>query len=105
MGSLTRWIEALKQWAAAVEFAEPLTALLEDPSVLSVPALYLLACAWLVDRWVMRHRLRRRPPSHGLRVGAGFLSSLSAAVLLVVGLLLAVARAAGRSTFHSGARF
>jgi hypothetical protein len=105
MGSLTHWIEALKQWAAAVEFAEPLTALLEDPSVLSVSALHLLACAWLIHRWVMRHRPRSRRPSHGLRAAAGALGTLSAVVGLVLGLLLAVARAEGRSTFHSGARF
>jgi len=105
MGSLTHWIEALKQWAAAVELAEPLAAVLEDPSVLSVPALDLLACAWLVHRWVTRHRPRRRNRSYGLRAAAGVLRFLSAVVGLVLGLLLAVARAEGRSTFHSGARF
>ncbi len=105
MGSLTHWIEALKQWAAAVELAEPLAALLEDPSVLSASALHLLAGAWLVHRWVVRHRPRRRPPSHALRAGAGVLGFLSTVVGLVLGLLLAVARAEGRSTFHSGARF
>lgn len=105
MGLLVGWIEALEQAAEAVEVAKLFRAMLEDPALLGVLPLYLLAFARLAHRWTTRRRPRRRRISQGLRLGAGLLHLLGAVALLALGLILAVARAAGRSTFHSGARF
>ena len=105
MGPLVGWVEALEQAAEAVEIAELFRAMVEDPALWGVLPLYLSAFAWLAHRWTTRSRPRRRRLSRGLRIGAGFLHFLSAVAFLGLGTLVAVARAAGRSTFHSGARF
>lgn len=99
------WIEALKQGAEAVEATRLLTAVLKDPATLGVLPLYLAASAWLAHRLTTRRRPCRRRLSRARAPEVGLLRFLSAVAFLALGLLLAVARTAGRSTFHSWARF
>ena len=99
-------IEVLKQAVGAAEARDVAAALIADPGVLGVVALHLLAFTWLAHRFTARSRSRRRSRLHqGARVAGGLFWLLGAVVFLALGLLLAVARSAGRSTFHSGARF
>ena len=105
MGAFVRWIESINHAVEAVAAAKLLNTMLEEPAVLGVLPLYLVALAWLGHRWTTGRQPRRWSRSHGFHLGAGPLRLLTAVAALAVGLLIAVARAAGRSTFHSGARF
>lgn len=73
--------------------------------VIIVP-LYAIAFAWLAYCWTRRHRpVHRHCLSLGARAVEGLLRPFSAVVFLALGLLVALARAAGRSTFYTGRRF
>jgi hypothetical protein len=99
-------IELLKHAAGAVEIHDSFLVSLADPAVLGTSLMYLLAFAWLAYRLAPRYRAGcRRHLRHSARAGGGLLRLVGAVVFLAVGLFLAVARSAGRSTFHSGARF
>jgi hypothetical protein len=68
---------------------------------LPVVLLYLSAIAWLVYRVLRRTRVPR--PGHASRATAvadGFIRLLGAAVMAAVVILLALARAAGRSHYR-----
>ena len=105
MGSLVGWIEALKHGPEVVGLARFLLAALQDQAILGVLPLYALAFAWLTHRWMPRGRPHRLTLSRGSHLGGGLLRLLGAVLFLALGLFLAVTRSAGRSTFHSGARF
>ena len=82
------------------------TALRAEPDLLGIVPLYVLAVGWMVHRWLKPDSQRYRTRfALGIAAGAGLLRLLSAVVVLALGLLFAVARTAGRSTFHAGGRF
>lgn len=66
---------------------------------------YAFALACLAYRWMVGRVAGHRDGLHGIRVMAWILRFLSAMFLLVVALIIAVARCAGRSTFHAGRHF
>lgn len=99
-------IPLLKQAVEIVDIRDVIATGLAEPAVPGILLLYLLALMWLALRWAARLRRRRSSgPSRGIPLGGGVLRLLCAAALLALGLLLTIARTAGRSTFHSGARF
>lgn len=68
---------------------------------LSVVLPYLGAIAWLVYRACRRTRMPRpRHAPQAIAVADGFMRLLGAAVMVAVVILLAVARAAGRSHYR-----
>ena len=95
-------LEPLKQ---AGQIGDVIAAVPTDLDLLGVASIYLLAFAWLAYRWVKLRRFRHHNPSCGIPVLEGPVRLLSAVLILAIGLLFAVARAAGRSTFHAGGRF
>lgn len=106
MGAVVGRIEFLRQAIEAVHRLHGLVGPFADPAVLRIVPLYLLVFAWFAYRWTSRSRRRRRTsPRDRLRVGEGLLRPFGAAATLALALLFAVARVAGRSTFHSGRRF
>lgn len=69
-----------------------------DLEVVGIIAIYALAIIWLTRLWHTRHQARRRRQlDRGLAFMDGVFGLLRAVVLLVVGVLLASARASGRS--------
>ena len=105
MGVLVGRIEFLREALEAVHRLQGLMGPFADPAVLGIAPLYLLVFAWFAYRWMSRPRRRRGRPRDGLRVGEGLLRPFGAAATLALALIFAVARVAGRSTFHSGRRF
>ena len=97
------WSVKLKKgWTAAEGLAVTRVA---DPAALPFLLLYLLAALWLVRRAMVPRCRRGSRSSLGLGVAGGLLRLLGVVATLTLGLLVAVAKTAGRSTFHSGARF
>lgn len=69
--------------------------------VVGIIALYTLAVIWLTRVWHTRHQARRRRQlDRGLAFMDGVVGLLRVVVLLVVGVLLALARASGRSHYR-----
>lgn len=72
-----------------------------DLDVLGVAGLYVLAVIWLGRLWLTRHNARRRHElARGLAFMDGVVGLLRVVVLLVVGILLVLARAAGRPPYY-----
>lgn len=98
------WIELLRQ---AEQFGRECLALLHaDSDLLNIVPLYALAVAWLAGslRFVARSASASRVRIV-VHVLGGLLRLLVSLLLVMLGLLFAVARAAGRSTFYAGSRF
>lgn len=69
--------------------------------VVGVVGLYVLAVVWLGRLWFTRHNVgRRRQLARGLAVMDGVVALLRIIVVLAVGVLLALARAAGRPPYY-----
>ena len=95
------WIELLHQ----VEEAEAIRDLVANSRADLLGMISALALTWFAHRWVTFRSGRRHHFSIGTRVMGGLLQLLISLVLLVLGLVFAVARTAGRSTFYAGGRF
>lgn len=105
MGSLLGYMEVLRQAARAAEAAKLLHAAAEDPALSVLLPVYVIALAWLAHRLTRRRRPSRRSRSRSPRPMTGLPSLCRAVTIIAVDLIVALARVAGRSTFHSGRRF
>lgn len=77
-----------------------------DWNLIGVVAMYGFAVTWLVYRWVAyRRRGRRERPLAGMWIMDGFVRLLVSAMLMVLVILLALARAEGRSPYYYSRRF
>lgn len=100
------WIDLLKQLELTTQIDNLFAAMCADPNAFGAVVLSALCVAWLVRLWRRRYRpSRRRLLSLGIAVAAGIFHFLAGVVLFVFGLVFAVARAAGRSTFYTRSRF
>lgn len=77
-----------------------------DWNLIGVVAMYGFAVTWLVYRWVAyRRRGRRERPLAGMWIMDGFVRLLVSAMFTVLVILLALARAEGRSPHYYSRRF
>ncbi|MGH9162380.1 MAG: hypothetical protein ACRD2X_20640 [Vicinamibacteraceae bacterium] len=91
-------IELYRELSQTVELSRLSTA---DLEVLGVAGLYVLAVIWLGRLWLTRHNARRRRQlARGLAFMDGVTGLLRVVVLVVVGVLIALARAAGRPPYY-----
>lgn len=73
----------------------------DDIEVVVMAVVYAFAVLWLVHVWRTRHRVhRQRQLARGLAFMDGVVALLRVVMLLVVGVLLALARAASRSHYY-----
>ena len=96
-------MEAFSVWLERValelgsRMGEGLRVLGWDANLLGVIALYLFCFAWLTYQWRTRHRpSRARERQRGLAAADGIVRVLGGVILLILGIFLALARAAGR---------
>lgn len=88
-------IEGLRAWGQTLGIQRLSRA---DLEVVVMAVVYAFAVLWLAHVWRTRHRVhRRRQLARGLAFMDGVVALLRVVVLLVVGVLFALGRAAGRS--------
>jgi hypothetical protein len=84
--------------ALGAELRELVTTLRTDPMRLGALWLYPFAIMWLVYLWRTRHQARREEQrTRGMAVMGGVVRIFGAVALLFVGVLMSLARVAGRS--------
>lgn len=77
-----------------------------DWNLIGVVAMYGFAIGWLVYRWVARRRRGgHERPLAGMWIMDGFARLLVSAMFMVLVILLALARAEGRSPYYYRNRF
>jgi hypothetical protein len=95
------WIELLKHVEQAVRIRNAFSAIEADRELFRMLVIYGLAFVWLVYRAVTGYRSAHcSDPYDGAHVIEELLGALRCVVLLTLGVLLALARAAGRSHFR-----
>lgn len=101
MERLVGRLDPLAQPELALQVRSVLAALHADTDVLGAALLYASVLGWLVwSWWRRRHRSRRPASSDGMAAAEGLLRFVAAVALLVLGILLALARAEGRPPYH-----
>lgn len=101
MERLVGWLDSLAQLELTLEVRSVLAALRADTDLLGAAVLYSFVVAWVVlSWWRRRHRSRAPASSGGIVAAEGLLRFLGALALLVLGVLLALARAEGRPPYH-----
>lgn len=96
----------VSQAVSFVDLRDLVVTAFAEAGVRGAVLMYISALAWLALRWAARPRRRRLAAlPRGIPAGRGLVRVLCAVSFVTLGLLLTVARSAGRSTFHSGARF
>lgn len=101
MERLVGWLDSLAQQELALEVRRMVADLHADTDVLGAALLYAFVLGWLVwSWWRRRHHSRRPATSDGMAAAEGLVRLVATLALLVLGVLLAIARAEGRPPYH-----
>lgn len=95
MDALIAWIQSAMREAAHLRLREPI-----DPDLIVMLGVYVGCAFWLVRLW----RIRNRPDGRGqiaraVKLGDMIFTVLAAIAMLAFRILIALARAAGRSHY------